>query len=365
MAAHTFAQKFDTFPFVSSYVREYPHPGVRIQDVKALSKAAREVFGTSHDLSKDGGKTYCQFWRKHAQVIDEDPMRLRVTDGFDHHKTCDMIERMSPFIGRAQDWNPEMVKTVICLLYKGYKVDQSLDTDIFRKTAMCVQKVKGAADPFGGDRKFIEYLQEKHPKDLADFVHFGQKERPSFIKEISHSEMELPIEESRVLSERSKKFLSKYVSIRLHPAFIQKKMDQFYPQLVRLIQANDPSKAAAYAHMYFVKIHPLGDYNGRVSRMLMNMILKSFSLPDIYFYSQEEYDREVDGALNDFTKFERFIAWKVYAFQGLTQLAKKHFPNDLQKQQREVADSGLLTGSLYLWNKDEEKFQWIYTSGNL
>jgi Fic family protein len=52
-----------------------------------------------------------------------------------------------------------------------------------------------------------------------------------------------------------------------------------------------PVELAALAHLKFVTIHPFGDGNGRISRLMMNFILKKHKFPllDIPYNKRDSY----------------------------------------------------------------------------
>ena len=59
-----------------------------------------------------------------------------------------------------------------------------------------------------------------------------------------------------------------------------------------------PLELAAISSMKFVSIHPFIDGNGRVSRLIMNLIMKKFKYPEIniYFKDRQNYLRAVKKA---------------------------------------------------------------------
>jgi Fic family protein len=77
----------------------------------------------------------------------------------------------------------------------------------------------------------------------------------------------------------------------------------------------DPVSRAAVAHWAFVHVHPFMDGNGRLSRLLMNLLLCSAGLPWTIIRAEER--REYFGALEaahvreDYVPFARFITTRV------------------------------------------------------
>jgi Fic family protein len=63
------------------------------------------------------------------------------------------------------------------------------------------------------------------------------------------------------------------------PAEIQPLLDDFFRWYNRNRNDMHPVELAALVHYKFVRIHPFGDGNGRISRMLMNFILQKNGYP--------------------------------------------------------------------------------------
>ena len=71
-----------------------------------------------------------------------------------------------------------------------------------------------------------------------------------------------------------------------------------------------PVELAAKAHYKFVKIHPFGDGNGRISRLIMNFILSKYKYPILiieykkrpsYYKSLRKADKKKSGG--EFLKY--------------------------------------------------------------
>ncbi|MBU2616109.1 MAG: Fic family protein [Nanoarchaeota archaeon] len=59
-----------------------------------------------------------------------------------------------------------------------------------------------------------------------------------------------------------------------------------------------PVELAALAHLKFVTIHPFSDENGRISRLMMNFVLKKFNFPllDIQYTKRSSYYNALERA---------------------------------------------------------------------
>ena len=78
-----------------------------------------------------------------------------------------------------------------------------------------------------------------------------------------------------------------------------------------------PVELAAKAHYRFVKIHPFGDGNGRITRLIMNFILHKHGFPILiieykkrqsYYHALNQADKKTEW---EFLKYiyKRFLKW--------------------------------------------------------
>ncbi|XP_065557744.1 protein adenylyltransferase FICD-like [Artemia franciscana] len=97
-----------------------------------------------------------------------------------------------------------------------------------------------------------------------------------------------------------------------HPRRVKSLMEKFY----KWLNSDDarklhPIKYAAMAHFKLVSIHPFVDGNGRVSRLLMNLILMKKNYPLVIIHRSKRsqyYQAIIDANLGDISSFIRFIA---------------------------------------------------------
>ena len=86
-----------------------------------------------------------------------------------------------------------------------------------------------------------------------------------------------------------------------------------------------PVELAAMVHLKFVRIHPFGDGNGRISRMLMNFILhkNGFPMLDISYKNRSSYYTALErsGQQQDDLIFVRHIIFRY--MKGYKKFIKK------------------------------------------
>lgn len=81
-----------------------------------------------------------------------------------------------------------------------------------------------------------------------------------------------------------------------HWKFVPQFFKQFLKQYPELKKTNNPVQLAGMIHFRFVSIHPFGDGNGRISRMIMNYILVDNGFPplNIKYSDRESYYKSLE-----------------------------------------------------------------------
>lgn len=94
------------------------------------------------------------------------------------------------------------------------------------------------------------------------------------------------------------------------PQELNRLMKNLIPRIEELRKTKHPVEAAALAHKEFVFIHPFIDGNGRVSRLLMNLILiqEGYNIGIIPPVARMEYIDSLEKAHIDDRDFIHFIA---------------------------------------------------------
>lgn len=75
-------------------------------------------------------------------------------------------------------------------------------------------------------------------------------------------------------------------------------LKEFYSWYNKSKKTMNPVKLAALVHFKFVSIHPFSDGNGRISRLMMNYVLKEFDYPllDIKYEARRSYYTALENA---------------------------------------------------------------------
>ncbi len=108
------------------------------------------------------------------------------------------------------------------------------------------------------------------------------------------------------LSEKDRKQLNKLAPVCPTWQKIDHLMQKFVKELKQRKEAGeDPIALAAFAHQRIGEIHPFGDGNGRVSRIVMNAILAEAGYPPVSFDYDPEYTEKVTQGIEVFTSYIR------------------------------------------------------------
>jgi Fic family protein len=96
-----------------------------------------------------------------------------------------------------------------------------------------------------------------------------------------------------------------------HPRFVPALLKQFFSWCCT-VKSQNPVEIAALAHFRFVSIHPFGDGNGRISRLLMNHVLHQHGYPmlNIKFAHRRKYYSALEKASTELDE-AHFLKWFV------------------------------------------------------
>lgn len=84
---------------------------------------------------------------------------------------------------------------------------------------------------------------------------------------------------------------------------------------------------AALLHLKFVSIHPFGDGNGRISRLLMNCVLDEYGYPMVVieYKDRPTYYSALEKSQNSGNSFD-FVRWFVKLYIQKNQKLAKEWP---------------------------------------
>jgi Fic family protein len=83
-----------------------------------------------------------------------------------------------------------------------------------------------------------------------------------------------------------------------HPNFVSPLLKQFFKWYDKARKTQNPVELAGLVHFRFVSIHPFGDGNGRISRLMMNNVLNQHGYPmlNIKFSDRSHYYSALERA---------------------------------------------------------------------
>lgn len=106
---------------------------------------------------------------------------------------------------------------------------------------------------------------------------------------------------------------------------VQRKFAEFLAWYSKSKRKLHPLELAAVAHLKFIEVHPFGDGNGRVARLMTNLILMRNGYPPVNIKVKDTipYVKELQYAQNT-QKFEKLVDWFVQKLgEDYAQAARK------------------------------------------
>jgi len=164
-----------------------------------------------------------------------------------------------------------------------------------------------------GGKPLKDYYEAIGHSDGYDFIHTLAKEKKiteSNIKKL-HKLFYQKIDISKAgIYRKEKIFISGSKYSMPSPEKIKSLMKELMNYLVKIRAACHPVEFAAKLHKEFVFIHPFIDGNGRVARLLMNLVLlqESYNIVIIPLILRNDYIKFLENAHKDETEFIKFIA---------------------------------------------------------
>jgi excisionase family DNA binding protein len=196
-----------------------------------------------------------------------------------------------------------------------------------------------------GGKSLKEHFEAKNHKKAIDFVELIVDKKKKINKEILCKLNELILEgimdEEIGIYRKRRVYVEGASFIPAKPDIIEKQMNQFFKWLIDF-NKNIIIKTAV-AHEKFTLIHPFIDGNGRIARLLSNLILMKQGYPPIIILKTErkKYISTLDKAHNlNYKPFINFIARCVErSFIMYLDVLKIPDPDEDYKKISEIANS--------------------------
>jgi len=127
-----------------------------------------------------------------------------------------------------------------------------------------------------------------------------------------------------LVSSGAKAFIEKYFLVVPSPKRVFQRMDQMLESVLKMLnEEENPILTACYAHQELGRIHPFIDWNGRVGRLFMNMILMQSGRQPIAFAIEKEYTEAVTD--KDPGVFQKLVRNVSNMFEREAQIDPKDF----------------------------------------
>lgn len=272
------------------------------------------------------GRIVCKKYQPTCNYNDDEGYHRCEPYGMDqltYHEACDYVEK-SWIRYPLSSMNPETFHHMLKMIHqyildpshpnlKGFKLGEyrtcgdlvvnknpaHLDiplADILRQEK---EKVKGTPQ---------EQEVNKQLKTIHDLMQLAAKDPDLTFYDVSRQKRGTTPEQSALYN--------KYYVVFPSGKNVPLLMDEFVKNLQQdLRDKKDVIAMASKAHLEFVRIHPFVEGNGRMARMLMNMILMQGGHQPIAFATDKAYTDAIraDDAGNE-GAFERYIRSLVYQF---------------------------------------------------
>lgn len=194
------------------------------------------------------------------------------------------------------------------VLFSG-SVDDTVNT-IKKIHEILLQKLPRAAEDAGKYRTMLDYINHGNPKQ-----HHAKK-----LATLSPSEMQiyqaalpkLDKHDLRLFTPKELSVMQKVYTFCTNPNDIRAEMENLAKNLIdKIARKVDPKYIAGWLHMEIVRIHPFGDANGRLARILLNTILVHYKQTPAVFHDTEAYNRAVKDGIRSLPNFIKYLRSEV------------------------------------------------------
>lgn len=309
MASRAHASKCRHLP---SYLFPHLHPGAKVPKDLMMPFLKRSL-ETALFKTPDP-KVYEDCLKEHVVSFDRDVRTINIQDRPNYDKASEYAYQWIKKNGfDLASWTDVEFQVFITSLH-GQLMGE--DPSSYRSTTAVISLSEfGIADKIlNHSNEFLEYLS-KNNLDISWYVYFLENEKSLFKAEMGKIQSDDPIADSQVLCETTKAQLQKYLAFTPRPSSIFEKMRAFFEE-VRQRANGDQVELAAFVHTGLLQIHPFQFANGRLARLLMNLVLwhhQTRQAP-VYFYSYQEYTKAVRMGLKNPQVFASYLAQKVKIF---------------------------------------------------
>ncbi len=308
-----------------SYVRHWPHPGVasslrkrsEFDDMNTrANQYARQLMNQGNTQQEAGRLAYQKFCDKKLFTYSRPEItEVYGMDGITYEEACDYVEKevLPQSLAKTR---PRDIEKAIQEIHKRIldpsHVNLQVPLGYYRPTGEMI--VWKQFDKVNRDTPLSAFLEDEKKKakgtDQEKVFERQIKYEKEIEKAVKAGNTFSDILNKKLVSKEAIQLLQEYVAVFPDSKNVPRLMKQFYENLSKKLNENkeDVISIACWAHLEFVRIHPFTEANGRMARMLMNIILMqgghqpiAFALDSPYTAALRKEDAGEAGA------FERLI----------------------------------------------------------
>jgi fido (protein-threonine AMPylation protein) len=205
-----------------------------------------------------------------------------------------------------------LLKSFICLTEIQFLVSIKLLHSVLQKD------IVSTAGQFRTQEAYIDKHRGKYAFHDDQFLEDLRKNEPTSVHLYQTVLLSLQTASSfedavKTWTPEQRVFFEKYVQTTPSARSIENQLIESWKQLKYM---NDPLEQAAFIHLEISRIHPFEDANGRLARLVMNIILMQAGYAPFIALLNKEYTAQIQQGVRDRTVFVAYLKRCIIALEN-------------------------------------------------